>query len=140
MILLGTSAPTVIPIKKTILIDNAFLFFYNIHYNPVIVIWLSMQNQVNTIKKVVLFMIRKLNDSFNVISDNLIKLRKAKHLSQADVANDLNLLVINIHKNDISKIEANARAVTDYELYGFAKVLGVSILDLLDGVESKLEK
>lgn len=85
-------------------------------------------------------MIRKLNDSFNVISDNLIKLRKAKHLSQADVANDLNLLVINIHKNDISKIEANARAVTDYELYGFAKVLGVSILDLLDGVESKLEK
>ena len=47
-------------------------------------------------------MIRKLNDSFNVISDNLIKLRKAKHLSQADVANDLNLLGINIHKNDIS--------------------------------------
>lgn len=32
----------------------------------------------------------KLNDSFNIISDKLIKLRKAKHLSQADVANDLN--------------------------------------------------
>ena len=50
--------------------------------------------------------IRKLNDSYNVISDNLIELRKAKHLSQADVANDLNLLGINIHKNDISKIES----------------------------------
>lgn len=85
-------------------------------------------------------MIRKLNDSFNVISDNLIKLRKAKHLSQADVANDLNLLGINIHKNDISKIEANTRAVKDYKLYGLAKVLGVSILDLLDGIEDKLEK
>ena len=84
--------------------------------------------------------IRKLNDGFNVISDNLIKLRKPKHLSQADVANDLNLLGINIHKNDISKIEANTRAVKDYELYGFAKVLGVSILDLLDGIEGKLEK
>ena len=48
--------------------------------------------------------IRKLNDSFNVISDNLVKLRKAKHLSQADVANDLNLLGINIHKNDITRI------------------------------------
>lgn len=35
--------------------------------------------------------IRKLNDSVNVISDNLIELRKAKHLSQADVDNDLNL-------------------------------------------------
>ncbi len=84
--------------------------------------------------------IRKLNDGFNVISDNLIKLRKAKHLSQADVANDLNLLGINIHKNDISKIEANVSVVKDYELYGFAKVLGVSILDLLDGIEGKLEK
>ena len=84
--------------------------------------------------------IRKLNDSFNVISENLTKLRKAKHLSQADVANDLNLLGINIHKNDISKIEANDRVVKDYELYGFAKVLGVSILDLLDGIEEKIEK
>lgn len=84
--------------------------------------------------------IRKLNDGFNVISDNLIKLRKAKHLSQADVANDLNLLGINIHKNDISKIEANVSVVKDYELYGFAKVLGVSILDLLDAIKGKLEK
>lgn len=84
--------------------------------------------------------IRKLNDNFNVISDNLIKLRTAKHLSQADIASDLNLIGINIHKNDISKIEANDRVVKDYELYGFAKVLGVSILDLLDGIEDKLEK
>ena len=84
--------------------------------------------------------IRKLNDGFNVISNNLIKLIKAKHPSQADVANDLNLLGINIHKNDISKIEANVRVVKDYELYGFEKVLGVSILDLLDGIEGKLEK
>lgn len=84
--------------------------------------------------------IRKLNDNFNVISENLIKLRTSKHLSQADVASDLNLLGINIHKNDISKIEANTRVVKDYELYGFAKVLGVSILDLLVGIEDKLEK
>lgn len=83
---------------------------------------------------------RKLNDSFNVISDNLIKFRKAKHLSQADIANDLNLLGINIHKNDISKIEANTRVVKDYELYGLAKVLGISILELLAGIEDKLEK
>ena len=83
---------------------------------------------------------RKLNDSFNVISDNLVKLRKTKHLSQADVANDLNLLGINIHKNDISKIEANTRVVKDYELYGIAKVLGISIPELLAGIEDKLEK
>lgn len=81
--------------------------------------------------------IRKLNDSFNVISDNLIELRKAKHLSQADVANDLNLLRINIHKNDISKIESNTRVVKDYELYGLASV---SIPELIAGIEDKLEK
>ena len=84
--------------------------------------------------------VRKLNNNLNVIGENLRNYRKEKHLSQADVANDLNLLGINIHKNDISKIEANVSVVKDYELYGFAKVLGVSILDLLDGIEGKLEK
>ena len=83
---------------------------------------------------------RKLNDSFNVISDNLVELRKAKHLSQADVAKDLNLLGINIHKNDISKIVANTRVVKEYELYGLAKFLGISIPELLAGIEDKLEK
>ena len=83
---------------------------------------------------------RKLNDSFNVISDNLVELRKAKHLSQADVANDLNLLGINIHKNDISKIVANTIVVKEYELYGLVKVLGISIPELLAGIEDKLKK
>ena len=76
--------------------------------------------------------IRKLNNNYNVISENLRKIRISKHLSQADITKDLNLMGINMHKND--------RTVKDYELYGIAKVLQVSMNELLKGIENNLEK
>ncbi len=84
--------------------------------------------------------IRKLNDNYNVISENLKRIRISKHLSQADITKDLNLMGINMHKNDIGKIEANERTVKDYELYGIARVLDVSIYELLKGIENNLDK
>ena len=84
--------------------------------------------------------IRKLNNNYNVISENLRKIRISKHLSQADITKDLNLMRINMHKNDIGRIEANERTVKDYELYGIAKVLQVSMNELLKGIENNLEK
>lgn len=36
--------------------------------------------------------VRKLNNNFNVIGNNLRKYRKMKNLSQADLARSLNLL------------------------------------------------
>lgn len=83
--------------------------------------------------------VRKLNNYLNVIGTNLKFLRKAKHLSQADLIKDLNLLGINMHKNDIYMIESNKRTVKDYELWGFTKVLNVSFEDLINGIENKLE-
>lgn len=50
--------------------------------------------------------VRKLNNNLNIIGENLKFYRKAKHLSQADLMKDLNLLGINMHKNDIYMIEA----------------------------------
>lgn len=70
----------------------------------------------------------------------IFKLRISKHLSQADITKDLNLMGINMHKNDIGRIEANERTVKDYELYGIAKVLQVSMNELLKGIENNLEK
>ena len=49
--------------------------------------------------------VRKLNNNLNVIGDNLRKCRKEKHLSQANLTMELNLLGINMHKNDIYMIE-----------------------------------
>lgn len=83
--------------------------------------------------------VRKLNNNLNVIGDNLRKYRKEKHLSQADLTMELNLLGINLHKNDIYMIENNKRTVKDYEICGFIKVLNITFYDLFAGIENKLE-
>ena len=84
--------------------------------------------------------VRKLNNYLNVIGKNLKYYRKSKHLSQASLIKDLNLLGINMHKNDIYMIETNKRTVKDYELWGFTKVLNISYDDLFNGIENKLEE
>ena len=83
--------------------------------------------------------VRKLNNNLNVIGGNLRKYRIEKHLSQSALIRELNLMGINVHKNDIWLIEANKRTVKDYELWGFVKVLNISYQDLFDGIEDKLE-
>ncbi len=83
--------------------------------------------------------VRKLNNNLNVICENLRNIRISKHLSQADLTNELNLLGINMHKNDIYLIENNKRTVKDYELWGIIKILKCSYEDLFNGIEEKLE-
>ena len=83
--------------------------------------------------------VRKLNNNLNVIGDNLRNYRKEKHLSQADLTMELNLLGINLHKNDVYMIENNKRSVKDYEVWGFIMVLNISYDDLFAGIEDKLE-
>lgn len=83
--------------------------------------------------------VRKLNNNLNVIGENLKNYRISKHLSQAALTQELNLLGINLHKNDIWMIEANKRTVKDYELWGFVKILEISYDDLFNGIENKLE-
>ena len=83
--------------------------------------------------------VRKLNEYLNVIGENLKYYRKQKDLSQADLARELNLIGINIHKNDIQLIEVNRRTVKDYEVWGFAKILDISFESLFKGIEIILE-
>ena len=52
---------------------------------------------------------------------------------------ELNLLGINMHKNDIYMIENNKRSVKDYEVWGFMKILNITYDDLFAGIENKLE-
>lgn len=83
--------------------------------------------------------VRKLNNNLNVIGGILRKYRKEKHLSQANLTAELNLLGINLHKNDIYMIENNKRSVKDYEVWGFIKILNITYDDLFAGIENKLE-
>ncbi len=84
--------------------------------------------------------VRKINGNYNFISENLKKIRKEKHFSQADLIRDLNLMGIAMYKNDIWRIETNQRIVKDYELWGFIKVLKINYDELFKDVEKKLEE
>jgi transcriptional regulator with XRE-family HTH domain len=83
--------------------------------------------------------VRKLNNYYNVIGENLKFYRKSKHLSQANLTKELNLLGINMHKNDICLIENNQRTAKDYEIWGITKILNITFEDLIKGIEDKLE-
>ncbi len=71
----------------------------------------------------------------NMIGSNLRRLRTEKKLSQQDVCNRLEMMAIYICRGSISRIEDKKRTVTDIELYGLAKVLGVEISELLEDRE-----
>lgn len=71
-------------------------------------------------------------NEMNMIGSNLRRLRMERRLSQQDVCNRLEMMAIYICRGSISRIEDKKRTVTDIELYGLAKVLGVEISALLE--------
>ncbi len=72
----------------------------------------------------------------NLIGDNVKKYRQQQKLSQQLLSDRLETLGIYICRGSISRIEDKSRTVTDIELYGLSKVLGVPIDDLLDNIKT----
>ena len=68
----------------------------------------------------------------NLIGDWLRVLRKKHHLSQQQLSERLETQAVYICRGSISRIEDKSRTVTDIELMGLAKVLGVKIQDLFE--------
>ena len=68
----------------------------------------------------------------NLIGDRLRGLRKKHHLSQQQLSERLETQAVYICRGSISRIEDKSRTVTDIELMGLAKVLGVKIQDLFE--------
>ncbi len=59
---------------------------------------------------------------------NLIKEeRKLNKLSQNQLASKMQLMGINIGKNDISKIESSKRLIKDYELIAIKDILNIDL-------------
>lgn len=71
----------------------------------------------------------------NMVGDRIKALREAKGLSQKGLSAKLETMAIYICRGSISRIEDKTRTVTDIELYGLAKVFGVSIEDLFQKEE-----
>ena len=73
----------------------------------------------------------------NMISKNLIELRKSHHISQRLLAYKLQLAGYDMDKNVITRIETNKRYVTDIELKALCEVFGVTYEELIDGKASR---
>ena len=71
-------------------------------------------------------------ENMNLIGDNVKKYRKMRKMSQQTLSNKLELLGGYVCRGSVSRIEDKLRTVTDIELSAIAKVLGVSITDLID--------
>lgn len=72
----------------------------------------------------------------NLISRQLIKLRKQHHYSQRQLSYLLQLEGYDMDKNVITKIETNQRYVTDLELQAFSRIFHVSYDYLIEGRET----
>ena len=71
----------------------------------------------------------------NVIGDNVKKYRKKAGLSQNQLSDKLETEAVYICRGSISRIESGERTVSDIEIMGLAKVLGISIAALFEGLE-----
>ena len=70
----------------------------------------------------------------NLISRQLIELRRRNDYSHRDLAYQLQLAGYDMDKNVITRIETNKRYVTDLELKALSEVFQVSYDYLIDGV------
>lgn len=66
----------------------------------------------------------------NLISDNLIELRRRHNLSQRDLAQKLQIAGCDIDKNVITRIETQKRYVTDIEIKKLCEVLNTTFEEL----------
>ena len=71
-------------------------------------------------------------DDKNIVGNKVREIRISKGYSQQTLSNKLETMAIYICRGSISRIEEKQRTVTDIELYGLSKVLGVSIESLFE--------
>lgn len=74
----------------------------------------------------------KYEDNLNIVGKTLREKRIEKGFSFEKLSNGLLLLGVNIPVTSLHRIEHNQRTVRDYELCAIAKVLDISVLDLLN--------
>lgn len=67
----------------------------------------------------------------NLCGIKVAKLRKGMGISQRKLADQLQIVGLDIDKNAVQRIEAGKRFVTDIELVSLAKVFNMTIDELL---------
>lgn len=72
------------------------------------------------------------NGKKNISGDRIRQARVVQRMRQEDLAAKLQIAGVNMERDSISRIEIGTRFVSEFELKVFAKVLGVSVLWILD--------
>ncbi len=78
-----------------------------------------------------MFINKAANGENNICGKQIMKYRKEMKKSQRQIADLLQLQGLDVGKNAVQRIESGERFVTDIELVHFAKVLGVTVSQLL---------
>lgn len=68
----------------------------------------------------------------NVSGERIRELRIKRRMSQSELAARLQVEGVILERDSISRIESGTRFVADYELYIFAKILGVDMMSLVE--------
>lgn len=63
----------------------------------------------------------------NIVGERLRILRVQKGLSQTELSHQLNACGIPIENTVLCKMESGRRSISDYELFGIAQCLGISV-------------
>lgn len=78
-----------------------------------------------------MFINKTITGSNNISGKVIAAKRKELRISQRQLADQLQLIGMDVDKNAIQRIEAGKRFVTDIELVYFSKALSLSYSDLL---------
>jgi len=78
-----------------------------------------------------MFKNKNADGTLNICGKKIEALRKSKKLSQRALADNLQLMGIDLGKNAIQQIESGERFVIDIELRAFASYFGVPADDLI---------
>lgn len=79
-----------------------------------------------------------IGNSLNISKDKIRFYREKNNYSYQQLSDILMLHGIDIHKQEIYKIEKGIRTVVDYELCGFAKVFNVPLESLVSDFIKKI--
>lgn len=81
---------------------------------------------------------KKFNNQPNIIGQLIKNAREKKNYTKVDLCRELELLGIEMSRNEIYRIEKNKMIVKDFELVAFCIVLDIKFSDLQKFFESHL--
>lgn len=67
----------------------------------------------------------------NICGKNIVKLRTALKMKQTTLVSKMQVMGVDINPSSLSKLEGQTRAATDIEVKAIAKILGVTVDELL---------